>query len=336
MMQPQATLTHNFILVAFGLSLAGCTGAATLNPQGPAATHIAGLGWSMIVGGAVIWFLVMALLLLALFRRRADTTPLHLSQAQTRSANAGIVSGGIILPVIVLVGLAALTVGVLRAIENIAPSSEVTIEVVGHQWWWEVRYPNQAAITANEIHIPAGQPVALKLSSVDVVHSFWTPELHGKLDLLPGQTNTLILQADQPGTYRGKCAEFCGIQHANMAFIVIAHPPAEFRAWLDQQAQPAAVPDDELALEGQQVFMTSQCVECHTIRGTSAAGQGGPDLTHLATRSLIAAGTIPNTSEHLAEWLTNSQALKPGNLMPPSDLSEAQRQTLLAYLESLK
>jgi cytochrome c oxidase subunit 2 len=323
------------VIVASGW-LTGCAQAAALNPQGPAAAHINFLGWTMTIGGALIWLLVMGLLGVALFRPRPPIPTVYFSGAQTRSANTGIVGGGIVMPVVVLVGLTALTIGVMRAIANITPSSAVVIEVVGHQWWWEVRYPNQAIVTANEIHLPAGQPITLELSSVDVIHSFWTPELHGKLDLIPGQINTLVLQADQPGRYLGRCAEFCGIQHAHMAFVVIAHAPEAFAAWVEQQAQPAVAPAEALALEGQQVFLTSRCVECHTIRGTSALGEGGPDLTHVASRLQLAAGVLDNTAEHLAQWIDDSQALKPGNLMPPSELSEAQLQAIVTYLTSLK
>jgi cytochrome c oxidase subunit II len=216
------------------------------------------------------------------------------------------------------------------------PAGEVVIEVIGHQWWWEVRYPHEGIVTANEIHIPAGQPVTLRLTSDDVIHSFWVPELHGKLDLNPQQTNTLILQADQPGAYRGQCAEFCGIQHAKMALLVVAQEPAAYAEWVSAQQLVPPPPNTELTEFGQQVFLGSACVYCHTVRGTNATGVLGPDLTHLASRRTLAAATVPNTRGYLAGWIVDPHGLKPGNKMPPTDMSAEELQALLAYLESLR
>jgi cytochrome c oxidase subunit 2 len=248
---------------------------------------------------------------------------------------AWVIGGGIIMPAVVLTLTYALTLATMRA-QASQPAQGVVIEIIGRQWWWEVRYPAAEVVTANEIHIPAGQPVTLQLTSADVIHSFWVPELNGKLDLNPRQTNTLILQADQPGEYRGQCAEFCGIQHAKMALLVIAHEPAEFEAWLSAQQQDAPAPADEATEFGQQVLLGSACVYCHTIRGTNASGVLGPDLTHLASRRTLAAATIPNTRGHLAGWIIDPQGIKPGNKMPPTDLGADELQALLAYLESLR
>jgi cytochrome c oxidase subunit II len=216
----------------------------------------------------------------------------------------------------------------------------LTIEVVGHQWWWEVQYddplPVRTLKTANEIHIPTGQMVLLKLTSRDVIHSFWAPNLHGKKDLIPGHVNLMWIQADNPGVYRGQCAEFCGAQHAHMAFRVVAEPPDQFADWYDKQLRPADTPADTARQHGQQVFLTSRCVMCHTIRGTTAAAVSGPDLTHLASRETIAADTLPNTPDHLGRWVVNSQAIKPGNQMPPNELSSEDLQSLISYLESLQ
>jgi cytochrome c oxidase subunit 2 len=213
----------------------------------------------------------------------------------------------------------------------------VDIEVIGHQWWWEIHYSNQNFDTANEIHIPVGQPVTVHVTSADVVHSFWVPELHGKIDLIPGQTNTISLEADQAGVYRGQCAEFCGAQHAHMAILVIAEPAGQFSAWLDNQSRAGVEPAvGSLEQEGQQAFLGSACVYCHTIKGTNASGKVGPDLTHLGSRLTLGAGTLPNTPGNLAGWTINSQTIKPGNHMPPMDLSAVQVQALLAYLETLK
>jgi cytochrome c oxidase subunit 2 len=238
------------------------------------------------------------------------------------------------MPVVVLVGVYALSLGTMRAIRG-QGSDEVVIDVIGHQFWWEVRYPNQEIVTANEIHIPVGEPVALRLTSADVIHSFWVPELHGKLDLTPGLTTHLLLQADQPGEYRGQCAEFCGVQHARMGLLVIAGTRADFDAWVARQQLPAAPPTDEVAIAGQQVLLGSSCVYCHTVAGTNATGTLGPDLTHLASRRTLAAATVPNTRGHLAGWIIDPQAIKPGNKMPPTNLSAEELLALLAYLETL-
>ena len=176
----------------------------------------------------------------------------------------------------------------------------------------------------------------LTLTSMDVIHSFWVPQLHGKIDLIPGTATTLWLRADQPGEYRGMCAEYCGVQHAKMQFLVVAEPPDQFQAWLDLQRQPAAVPTDPLAQRGLQVFLSSSCVTCHAIRGTSATGALGPELTHLASRRTLGAGILPNTRGTLAGWIADPQSIKPGVHMPPSDLTGEQLQALVVYLETLR
>jgi cytochrome c oxidase subunit 2 len=191
-------------------------------------------------------------------------------------------------------------------------------------------------LTANYIHIPAGVPVRVHLGSQDVIHSFWVPELHGKLDMIPGQTNSFWLQADNPGEYKGICAEFCGTQHAKMLFLVVAQPPDEFAAWLEQQQQPAAVPAEPLAQQGLQVFLTGGCVECHAVRGTDATGNLGPDLTHIASRRTLGAGILPNNPGNLGGWIADPQHIKPGNLMPDSPLTGEELQALLAYMATLR
>ena len=205
--------------------------------------------------------------------------------------------------------------------------------MTGHQWWWEVNYENPVAsrsfTTANEIHIPVGQPVVLKLTSQDVIHSFWVPNLHGKKDLIPGHASMTWLQADKPGTFRGQCAEFCGHQHAHMAFTVVAEPPEQFYAWYDGQTRPAVQPAGESQQRGRQVFLSSACVMCHTIQGTPAGATVGPNLTHVA-------GTLANNRGNLGGWVADSQEIKPGNHMPPNILRAEDLQSLLDYLESLK
>jgi len=228
-------------------------------------------------------------------------------------------------------------IGVVNATSSPKPgTTKLTISVVGHQWFWEVRYPGSKAVTANEIHIPAKTPVEVQLSSADVIHSFWVPELNKKVDMIPGHPNTIGLYADRVGVYRGQCAEFCGLQHANMAMAVYADPPGKFRAWLANMSKPLAPPASPQAKAGEQVFLSQQCESCHTIRGTTAVGRIGPDLTHLMTRRSLAALTIPNTKAYLGSWIRDPQHIKPGNKMPATNLSGPDLQALLDYLESLR
>jgi cytochrome c oxidase subunit 2 len=315
------------ILVSAALLLGGCAAPSALRPQGPAAERIAELWWVMFGLASVIYVVVMALLLLALFRRG------RVERAGER--RSWIVGGGVIMPVVVLLITFAFTLGTLAALAG-PPRDALTVEVVGRQWWWEVRYPAQEVVTANEIHIPAGQQVRLVLTSPDVIHSFWVPELHGKIDLIPGKRNEFWIEARYPGTYRGLCAEYCGTQHAKMQFLVIAELPDRFATWLDEQRQPAAVPADPQAEHGQQVFLGAACVQCHTIRGTNATGNLGPDLTHVASRETLAAASVPNTRGHLAGWVADPQSIKPGSKMPSANLSGEELRALVDYLATLK
>jgi cytochrome c oxidase subunit 2 len=213
----------------------------------------------------------------------------------------------------------------------------LTVQVIGEQFWWRVVYPGGAE-TANEIHIPVGRSVRLKVTSNDVIHSFWVPRLMGKIDLIPGKVNTLLLRADEPGVYRGACAEFCGMQHAHMLVHVIAEPPPQFDAWLAREQRPAREAEDPAARRGAQVFARAGCINCHRLRigGGAIGGAAGPDLTHLASRRTLAGGMLDNTVGNLGGWIVNSQALKPGNKMPPIPLDGPDLQALLAYLRSLE
>ncbi|WP_297694758.1 cytochrome c oxidase subunit II [Phenylobacterium sp.] len=245
---------------------------------------------------------------------------------------------GVALTFVALVASLIWTVAVLAAVNSPAGRPAVTLEVTGHQWWWEVAYdggPGESFTTANEIHIPAGAPVEVKLKGADVIHSFWIPALTGKTDTIPGRTNLAWLQADRPGVYRGQCAEYCGEQHAHMALYVKADAPADFEAWRQGQLKPGAVPATPDAIAGQQVFF-ERCGACHTVRGTEAGGAVGPDLTHLMSRTTIAAGTLPNTVANLSGWIENPQALKPGAKMPATYVPPAQLAQLRAYLETLR
>ena len=316
--------------------VAGCAenDQSTLSPKSSASDEIARLWWVMLIASAVIFGVVLVLLFVAVLRRRGpDSPPLS-------SGRGGLwipAVGGIVVPIVVLAGLFAVT---LRTLPKTSPASAsatgLTIEVVGRQWFWDVSYPGKDVRTANELHIPVGVPVNVEVSSADVVHSFWVPELNRKIDMIPGQTNRVTLEADQAGTYRGQCAEFCGLQHAHMAFYVVAEPRAKFDTWLARESNPAAPPATPELERGQQVLLGSACVYCHTIDGTNASGKIGPDLTHLASRMSLGAGLLPNSKGYLAGWILDPQHFKPGNKMPGTDLSGSDLQALLAYLESLK
>jgi cytochrome c oxidase subunit 2 len=247
---------------------------------------------------------------------------------------------GVLLTTLVLLVCLGLDISVGRAITATPGKDAVQIRVTGHQWWWEVHYrdlvPQRWVTTANEIHVPVGRPVVIELRSTDVIHSFWPPTISQKRDLIPGKDNSLWLQADTPGVYRGQCAEYCGQQHAKMGFLVIAQRPDSFASWLSRQRDTALTPTTELARRGQEVFLASSCVMCHAIAGTPAGSRVGPDLTHLASRRTIAAGTLPNTLGNLAGWIIDPQKIKPGTRMPPNQLKPADLQALLAYLETLK
>lgn len=319
----------------------GCVGSpSVLDPRGPRAALTSDLGWLMFGLATVIFGVVVMIMLVALVRRRGDSSDLSrpgLRPASDRGGHAFIIGGGMIFPVVTLSILVALTLRTLVALSAPTSPASLTVQVVGHQYWWEVRYPGTQVTTANEIHVPAGQPVNLELSSVDVIHSFWVPQIMPKIDMIPGHPNTSWIQADQPGEYRGQCAEFCGLQHAHMAFLVIADPPDGFAAWLANQQKPAAQVDDPSLLRGAQVFASAGCITCHAVRvGPEATGgRIGPDLTHLASRQTLAAGLLENTPGNLAGWISNPQALKPGNQMPVLNLDAASLQALVAYLQTL-
>ena len=329
-------------LVSSVVLLAGCEGVqSALDPKGPDSAALAWLIWFFTWVSAAIFALVMlALLAAVLWRRRAPPPVDPLATDSRKDRRAGFVVGGAVgatvLILLLLTGISFFTQQALTAPQQ----DELVIRVTGHQWWWDVRYEDPVAsqtfTTANEIHIPTGRPVVLKLTSRDVIHSFWVPNLTGKKDLIPGYTAETWLQADAPGVYRGQCAEFCGHQHAKMAMEIVAHPPAEYERWASEQRTPAAAPADSLHAAGQQVFMTGSCALCHTIAGTRAGGRVGPDLTHLASRRTIAAGTLPNTRGHLAGWILDPQRIKPGAYMPANGLEPAQLDALLAYLTSLR
>jgi cytochrome c oxidase subunit 2 len=319
-------------------------GHSALVPAGPQAARIGHLWWLMFWVCSAVFLLVMAALAVGLVRDRepaeAGAAPGPLSP-EARRRRTRVVAVAAAITALILFGFLFASTGTGRAIASLSQPDAMTVEVTGHQWWWEVQYidpvPGQRVTTANEIHIPVGRPVRIRTVSHDVIHSFWVPSLHGKRDLIPGHdSEDFWLQADRPGIYRGQCAEYCGHQHAHMAFLVIADPPDRFAAWLDAQRQPAATPATPQALRGQDLFVHLQCSLCHTVEGTDAGGRVGPDLTHIASRRTLAAGTLPNNRGHLAGWIVDPQTIKPGNPMPPTSLRGEDLESILAYLESLK
>lgn len=323
-----------FVFALLGvLTLAGCTGIqSTLEPHGPDAQRIATIAWILFTGAAVIFFAVTALAGYALFAvptRRGWIASTKL-----------IIGAGVVFPVVALSVLLIYTFGVAGALVGGKDSTPLKIAVTGEMWWWRVHYLDASGhpllVTANEIHIPVGRPVELSLATADVLHSFWLPNLAGKLDMIPGRVNVLRFTADQAGVSRGQCAEYCGAQHAKMAFYVDAKTPLEFDVWLAAQQAPGQTPRTEQHARGRALF-EPHCGACHTVRGTPAAGVLGPDLTHIGSRRSLAAGILPNNAGTLAGWIASSQHLKPENRMPSfADFTGEELRALAAYLESLQ
>jgi cytochrome c oxidase subunit II len=307
---------------------------SALHPAGPQAASISHLWWLMFWTCSVVYVVVIGALLLAIRRRRADAAPPDERRLTTSVTAATAVT------VLILFGLLFASVATGRAVASLGAADALVIDVTGYQWWWDVTYenptPSLRVKTANELHIPVGRQIRIQLQSSDVIHSFWVPNLHGKMDLIPGRQNVIWLQADTPGVYRGQCAEYCGLQHANMAFTVVAEPSDDFERWLMAQRRPAPPPSTPDAQRGLQIVERGPCAMCHSVMGTSAGGRTAPDLTHVATRSTIAAGTAPNTRGYLAGWIADPQHLKPGAKMPATGLSADELQAVLTYLETLR
>lgn len=305
---------------------------SALQPLGENATRIAEITWVLFAGGTIIFLAVMALAGIALF----GSSGLRMRLGK----KALVIGGGLVFPIVTL-SLLLVYVFTAQAFAirgDIRPAAR--IEVTGELWWWRVKYLNRDGAmlfeTANEIRIPAGRDVELLLQSNEVIHSFWVPNLAGKLDLIPGHVNRLLLQANAPGIYRGQCAEYCGAQHAKMAFYVVAQRPEEYEDWLRRQQQAAGAPADPQSVLGKRLFLESRCGICHTIRGTEADGALGPDLTHLGSRVSLAAGILPNNTGTIAGWIADSQEIKPGSRMPAfKRFSGEELRALSAYLASL-
>jgi cytochrome c oxidase subunit 2 len=303
----------------------------------PPAEAIASLGWIVAVIALVILVGVEAAIVYAAWRFRASRAPGPVPQIH---GNTRLEVLWTAVPILVLAVVFALMLGTMSEIGASAPaggSSVVRIAATGHQWWWEFRYPRDGGdvVNANELHIPIGAAIDLELRSNDVIHSFWVPELGGKVDMIPGRVNVLRLYAARAGVYSGQCAEYCGVEHAWMRITVIADSADGYRRWLDEQAAPRAAPSG-LAAEGERVFLLAVCASCHMIRGTSAAALAGPDLTHVASRNTLGAGVLRNGDATMRAWIADPQSIKPAALMPQVPLSRAELDALAAYLRSLK
>jgi cytochrome c oxidase subunit 2 len=317
---------------------------SVLAAAGIQAQRIESLWWVIFTVTLVVTVIVLGFLAAAVLRGSRERDPSEADDPYRRRHNdqplLRIVAIATGLTVVILIGLLFESVLTSRALASQREDGVLEIEVTAYQWWWSFEYqhpePEQRVRTANELHIPVGKTVSIKLLANDVIHSFWVPNLHGKMDAIPGHGTKLWLRADRPGVYRGQCAEYCGYQHAHMAFVVVADSPDDFERWIQAQRQTAHAPETPQQQHGLQLVQRSACVMCHTIRGTAAGGRIAPDLTHVATRSTIASGTRPMTADYLDQWIRDPQAIKPGNRMPQLALSDDDRAAIVAYLNQLK
>ena len=315
---------------------------SVLHPAASQAGHIEWLYW------LIFWvlFAVFVLMIAAFARAGAKARvrgdrPFPIIEDEEGDRRAGWAVGAALgVTVVTLFVVLVLSVVTGKRVEGLTSKNPVTVQITARQWWWEVTYPNsqadQTITTANEIHIPIGIPVVVLTNSKDVIHSFWAPNITGKRDLLPGYSSAFWFEVDKPGIYHGQCAEFCGLQHAHMGFSIIAESNDNFQAWQQQQLKPAADPQTSEAIRGREVFLQNACLMCHTIRGTDAGSHLGPDLTHIASRNMIAAETLPNTTGALAGWIVDPQRIKPGARMSPNPLAPDDLQALVTYLRGLQ
>lgn len=329
------------LLPLAALVLAGCHGPQNfLFAKGPAAEELARLGWIALISFSAVTVIVWLLLVVVVTRRRGNFDE-HAPVDSSEGIN-WIVVGGLIVPIAILTVLFVFTLHTLGQFPMAKlMQPQPAIRVTGHQWWFDAEYldpdVSRRFTVVSELHIPAGRPVTIELVTQDVIHSFWVPKLHGKVDLVPGMVNRIRLQADTPGIYEGECAEFCGAQHAHMRLRVIADTPADYQRWRAGQLADAVEPASAAARHGRDVFMGAPCVVCHTIRGTAANGKVGPDLTHVASRGRIAGDMLDNNTANLTAWIVHAQSLKPDSQMPDIDrLSGEQLRDLTIYLQSLK
>lgn len=313
--------------------------ANMFNPLATPADEVVKMAILAILICAAIFLVVAGLLAFIIFkfrRRPGDDTA---EPPQVYGSNQ-IEIAWTVIPLLIVFVLIMVTARVVSAVQNKGfPADAIHATVIGHQWWWELRYPELGIVTANELHVPVsspdgGLPTVLTLQSVDVIHSFWIPQLAGKTDVIPNRDNHMWIDPREPGIYFGNCAEYCGTQHANMLIRVVVHPKAEFDAWVANEKMPAV--NDPSVAQGRSTFESLACVNCHAIRGTVAAGAFGPDLTHIMSRQVIASGALTNTPEHLRAWIHDPDQAKPGSLMPAMQLSDLEVDQIVSYLETLK
>jgi cytochrome c oxidase subunit 2 len=302
-----------------------------LSPRGSEAHQLATVWWIMFAIAIGVYLIVGGFIVTASLRGR-HREPI---EGPSKHDDYFIWIGGVIVPTIILLFIAFLTVHTGAALRAPAKNALV-IHIIGHQWWWQVDYPGTGVTTANEIHVPVGQPLEFDLDSVDVVHSFWVPQLAGKEDVIPGQHNVLRFTVREAGTYLGACAEFCGLQHANMRFRVIALSPGDYAIWMAHVQHLTTVPNSDQAAAGQLAFTSNACAGCHTVRDTPAVGTVGPDLTDIGAHARLGAETIDNTPANMRAWITDPGHFKPGVKMPPATISGDQVAAIVAYLEGLK
>ena len=304
-----------------------------LHGAGPAAQPVLLLDWVLAAICSVVCVVIAVMLGIALFRRRQRQEP----RALTAGGGTRFVYVGGAISTVALLGIAVYMLIVLAQVADPPREPALTVTVTAYDWWWKVDYGegDQHFTTANELHIPTGVPVLVMLKSADVIHAFWVPELSGKTQTIPGVVNRQWIQADKPGIYRGQCTQYCGVQHAHMAFEVYAQPQADYDRWRAAQQRMAPAPATAQAARGSKLF-EERCAGCHTVRGSKAAGVQAPDLTHVLSRRLLAAGTLVNTPENLMNWIEHVQEIKPGTLMPDMKLSSAEARDLSAYLATLR
>jgi len=321
--------------VISAVALAGCSKQSILSTHSPQAHNIMLLWWWML-GVATIVFLGAVVMLVAAWLKRGVAGLPFLGERENLAEGLVLIFG-IGIPLVVLVALFG--VSDVYLVGQTSPpnpkTTAMTIDVIGHQWWWEVHYPSTGAVTANEIHIPVDTRVNVVATTADVIHSFWVPALNRKIDMIPGRQNRILLYATKTGEYRGQCSQFCGVQHAHMALEVFVQSPTAFQAWLRNMSSPAPAPITPEEQAGKTLFMSSSCASCHTIAGTPAEGTVGPNLTHVAGRTTLAAATIPNTPAEMEAWISNPQAIKPGDRMPDLGLPHSEVVEITDYLESL-
>lgn len=321
-----------------GVGLAALLAGCDLRPAGfdPVTTQghtISDLFVLVMILSGLVFLLVATLLIYSIIHFRSRPGD---DQASQTSGNRKLEIAWTVGPALLLTILFVLTIRTMNSVDARHPDA-LKIKVIGHQWWWEYRYPTLGVVTANELHVPANTPLQLEIDGADVIHSFWVPQFGWKMDAVPGKTNTMSVELDQTGEFDGACTEYCGTQHAWMRIHVYSETQQDFDAWVARQQQPAVAPVDDLAQRGKQIFESNTCVNCHSIAGTAASGTIGPNLTHFGSRTTIGAGVAQTTPENLAGWIHDPHDLKPGVLMPSFDaLSDTDLQALAQYLEGLK